>query len=539
MGWSCGVRSMAIMALMAVTLSSCWDDMVEKQELTVEEEELVWGKKLLNPFSVVNMRHAYEQLKSDSSSGSFPFFDIKPTHWYVRFAVTSEIDYDRLAQDSTLQLFDFPLDYENASAPENFYEPSITNEKPMYRYAAVPVDFRSAQGVAFEILDELYLPDHANGTLQRDARANEGLGVAIAQLEDAAYALAGYTEDSSTRVGSSQRKNSKWYPSGRVTVFDNRLGKFIPVQGVKIQARRWFDVATAVTDTDGKFEMKEGFRHPVNYRLIWETNRFDIRSGTFGQAQLPGPKKKGEWNVAIERNGIQFHYAHVFRGAMRYYYNEIGGLTRPAFRLKYSVFNKQGDHVARNLGNWSAFGINPNILLYRYNPSDGTENDSDEMFSATCHETAHTTHMQIMRGGLVQFMQVSSTVRESWAIGIEWYLTQLEYKQQGISNYGDASYDADVGYPLQYGFQFWNRRRNAELTSLFIDLVDNNNQNGQSFGRFRKGTVNDPVRGYTFAQIESAVLKHTYGLSSLRDNLVIVKPGETTEAAIDILFQNF
>jgi hypothetical protein len=178
-------------------------------------------------------------------------------------------------------------------------------------------------------------------------------------------------------------------------------------------------------------------------------------------------------------------------------------------------------------------------LIYRYSSLDGSENDSDEMFSAACHETAHTTHMEIMRGGVIQFSQVSEKIRESWAIGVEWYITQLEYKEQGIANYGDPSYNVQVNYPTLYGFQFWSKDRNESLTSLFIDIVDKNNQKGQRFGSFKTGTVDDRIYGYTFAGLEQQILKDTYGLSSLSENLKKNKSAEMTDSNIDLFINYF
>jgi hypothetical protein len=161
------------------------------------------------------------------------------------------------------------------------------------------------------------------------------------------------------------------------------------------------------------------------------------------------------------------------------------------------------------------------------------------MFSATCHETAHTTHMQVMNGGLIQYAQVSETIRESWAIGVEWFITQKEYKERGISNYGDANYNVRANYPTHYGFQYWSRKRSQSLTSLFIDLVDGNNQRGQTFGSFRNGTVTDQVSGYTLAGIESGFLKDVYGVGSLGDALKTNKPAEVTEVHIANLLKHF
>jgi hypothetical protein len=531
-----------VVVVTAVILSSCFHEELPElnEENFAEGKPLVLGKKLSNPFAIDNMQRAYLNLQGRDSVSFLFSGKIEPSHWYIRFQPETFEQYDQLVSDSTLTLSDYPLDYEIAEEGDFYHDPSIPNDQPTFQYTSVPVNYQSPSGIRFEILQEIFIPDFNKHILRSMGRTDESLSSSIEALEDEAFRIAGYEENESAKNESiSGRKKSKWTPSGRITVYDSRLKKNIPLAGVKIQARRWFDVENAITTAEGFYRMNDSFKKEVRYKLIFERDKFDIRSGTFGQATIHGPKTKGEWNLNIEAKSMNFHYAHVFRGAMRYYYGNIGGLKRPGFRLKYSVFNKKGNHIARNIGNWSAFGINPNILIYRYNAGDGSENDSDEMFSATCHETAHTTHMEIMRGGLLQFVQVSELIRESWAIGVEWQITQLEYKERGISNYGDPSYNVNVNYPTLYGFQFWNKKRNANLTSLFIDIVDRHNQKGQQFGSFKSGSIDDRITGLSLAQIESRILKDSYGLPSLRENLKRSKPQEITDANIDLLIDFF
>jgi hypothetical protein len=161
------------------------------------------------------------------------------------------------------------------------------------------------------------------------------------------------------------------------------------------------------------------------------------------------------------------------------------------------------------------------------------------MFSTTCHETAHTTHMEVMNAGIIQFLQVSEKIRESWAIAVEWFITQKEYKAMGISNYADVNYSADVNYPIPHAYQYWDTDRMPNLTSLFIDIVDANNQQGQIYSSYKRGTINDPVAGYTLLSIESIMLKNVYGMSSLGEELKAHRPGEVTQNQIDALLENF
>jgi hypothetical protein len=526
-----------------MTLSSCFHEelLEENEEIFGEGEAMVLGEKLINPFAIDNMQRAYQNLQENNDSVSLSFFKkLQPTHWYVRFLPATFEQYDQLVSDTALNLSDYPLDYEIAQEGDFYHDPSLPANVPTYQYGKVPVNYTSSHKIAYEILDELYLPKFDGHVLRSMARTNANVDFPADALEEEAFRIAGYeTDEVSGETSTAARKKSKWTPSGRITVYDSRLKKYIPLEGVKVQARRWFDSETAITNSDGFYRMDDSFKKEVQYKIIWERDRFDIRSGTFGQATVHGPKKKGDWNLQIEEKTMNFHYAHVFRAAMRYYYGDIGGLKRPGFRLKYSVFNKKGNHMARNIGNWSAFGINPNILIYRYSSIDGSENDSDEMFSAICHETAHTTHMEVMRGGVVQFSQVSETIRESWAIGVEWYITQLEYKEKGIVNYAEPSYNVNVGYPTLYGFQFWSKDRSATLTSLFIDLVDKNNQKGQKFGSIKIGAVDDRISGFTLQEIESKILKNSYGLSSLSENLKHHKSPEISDSNIDLFIKYF
>ncbi|MBO9699805.1 MAG: hypothetical protein J7604_06310 [Sporocytophaga sp.] len=94
--------------------------------------------------------------------------------------------------------------------------------------------------------------------------------------------------DDTLQTNSANR--SAFNPNGTVRVYDTRLGRMIPLQGVRMRARRWFDVNEAVTDQNGWYKTA-GFKRPANYSLVFETGNFDIQSGTFGQAMIDGPKQ--------------------------------------------------------------------------------------------------------------------------------------------------------------------------------------------------------------------------------------------------------
>ncbi|MCY7357274.1 MAG: hypothetical protein LH609_07340, partial [Rudanella sp.] len=206
---------------------------------------------------------------------------------------------------------------------------------------------------------------------------------------------------------------------------------------------------------------------------------------------------------------------------------------------KYAAFDQGGSSQGAFIGNWSVFQTNPNILIYRSSPGN-VEYQSDEIFSTTCHETAHLTHILEMNAGAIQFLQVSARIRESWAIGVEWLITQMEYRERGIPNDSDPFYNVNAGFPTRFAHQNWRYGMQGgtldDYTCLFIDLVDNHNQAGQ-FGGIT--TLTDNVSGYSLATIESTMLKHVYGIGSLRDELKNNKAPGVTDAQIDELINQF
>lgn len=334
-------------------------------------------------------------------------------------------------------------------------------------------------------------------------------------------------------------RNARYNPVGIITIHDTRLGGQIPLVGVKVRARRWFTYSTTYTNGDGWFQ-NEFFDRDVNYALFFETPSFDVRSGTFGQAWINGPNSSSPWllNIGNDLNGF---YAHVFRGAYRYHYGNIDGLRRPFFSpLKYAALDKsnQWSHAQGvNIGNWDISETNPNILIYRNKFSTGLGFASDEIFSTTVHETCHSTHMTLMNAGLVQYSQVSSSIRESWPVAVEWHITSMEYRERGISDYGRETYENILAsYPLHRGYQLWNKGVRENYSSIFIDLVDDFNQN---LGFADNTLPNDNVTGYSLTSIESTFLKHVYGISSLKIELKKNKPNGVTDDQIDVLLNSF
>ena len=223
----------------------------------------------------------------------------------------------------------------------------------------------------------------------------------------------------------------------------------------------------------------------------------------------------------------------IFRGARRYHWGDNGGLRRPYgdSKLKYAAYDRNGNNQGVNhLG----FAPWAEIAIWRYN-SAGVQWDSDEIFSTTVHETAHSSQVYIM-GNIKMWIDLDKRLLESWAVAVEWMMTQREYRERGIAEYSSPTYDeiGDISYPISRAYQFWNfSHTNLRYTPLYIDLIDDHNQ-ATTNNRF----IRDNVRGYTLPQIEG-FLKNIYGFTSLGTQLKAHKPLGVTDGQIDELLSQY
>lgn len=450
-------------------------DQIVKEEVPPVETDtkanpdnvVVLGKRKNNPYTVENMKRAFSEVSSrarlaDNASA------VKTSHLYIRILPKDWAEYDALEADTNLTLYNIPLDYEILKQGSIYHEPSIPADKPTWQYTTIPVGYVLPNGIKYELISECYIPelDKTMTQISASARLSANGKSFTDVLLDKAMVLSD-NEGDTLKVPTGNARVA-WQPRGRVMCLDTRLNQMIGLQGVKITVRRWIfvKIRDAVTDADERYSF-EDFNRPVNYSCVFETDKFDIRSGTWGQVKFDGPKSSSPWDLNFWANDLNRFYCDVFRGAFAYNNGDNGGLKRPFTleKIKYAALDKQPNKGAQgvNIGNWNLFSINPNILIYRFSNSGAYE--SDEVFSTTCHETCHTTHWEQMNAGWVQFSQVCTFISESWPVAVEWYLTSIEYRKRGIANYGAPDYinltnrwladgtQEPASYPLNRGWQ--------------------------------------------------------------------------------------
>lgn len=300
-------------------------------------------------------------------------------------------------------------------------------------------------------------------------------------------------------------------------------GRYVPINGANILIRDTWTLDRAIADAQGNFRHKE-VRAKVRYVIKWDRYQFSIRDNSgLTQAEDKGPKLyKQPWNLRI--NGGRMKYrGQIFQAAMHFYYHYIGGLTRPPTngfwktQIKIAaVETSQGPSSTKMQLGHGTFGIVPHIKIKQYGEP------SEEIYGTTIHELAHAAHWRVdpiswdslvEQGYLFNFGSdnpgpAGASARrliESWATGVEIYLTNMRYRRLGPNNYNYKSFQL-------YGINSGNLQNVSTsekfYTTGIYDLTDGFNQR-IGFGVTLNQLPNDRVSGFTMSKLEDALLGTT------------------------------
>ena len=272
---------------------SCnYDDSFEPEPKQVfPVSNITLGTKLENPYSVKNMRKAYENIKTQNLKNrtSSENVDIVATHLYVKFIPKTENELDIVKRDSTLVLYDYPLDYEIGKG-DVYRDPNVPKSQPTPQYCAVDINYQFTSKVEYEIIEELYIPDEDSD----ENKASRSLGLSqnfIDQLVDEALIITGNLDEEASKNSINARRTS-WRPAGTIKVWDDNLGtsrrvieyktsksydystcgrgglpcptvtttrvpvygtmtgSYQPLEGVEVRARRWFTTHIGLQHTE-------------------------------------------------------------------------------------------------------------------------------------------------------------------------------------------------------------------------------------------------------------------------------------------------
>ncbi len=447
-------------------------------------------------------------------------FEITTTHLYVKFTPKNEQELDVLMVDSTLVLYDYPLDYEIAVNGDYYRDPTIPEDQPTPQYCAVKVTNPFTQGtgkgkgnakvtetVEKTILEELFIPDeefdtNENGTTNKNAspamRKINGKMVSVAfinALVEEALRITNNLDKPSSQNKTAKTMASSWRPAGRIQVWDDIVENYVGVEGAQVRARRWFTTHRGWVGADGYYSCDGTFRHDANYSIDWDRYDFAIQDHWLNGATKNGPNQRGNWDLELKDNE-QEYYATIFRAAHHYYYKDIKGLRRPPqnsfwrTKMKIKAFLENApDNILGNHKEERRF-LGAQVKIYTY------QREAMSTYSTVIHELAHASHWDMNRSS---FDDSESRIKESWAAGVEWDLTRLVYPN-------------------------YSRGYNNKYTGVVVDMID-------GIG----GT--DLVSGYSIRQIEDG-LNGQKSWINWRNNIKNLHSNDT-ENNLDALFNRW
>ena len=531
-------------------------------ELNLNDSLMVLGPQLENPYTVATMQEARRQLMEEDPSLNIP--EITTSHIYARFAPANDDELYTLLQDTTIHFYDFPLD-RNILRGVFYHDPAIADSLPTYQYASIPIEtwFRdyADSNISHEVLESLFIPeddeDFFNGGSDDDNPWWEGGNITpidpenpfipylpgdgeidphaitpssediIDMLVNRAMYLTGNLDsdgDASIQsVASTNSSSSAWTPSGTITAYDDIANAQIPLEGVKVRARRWFTTHEGITDANGNFTCDGTFKGEANYCIKWERAYWDIREGYIGQAYYNGPKQSGEWNLNIDANAEKsLRYATIHRAAFRIYYGNINQLMRPGHsrKEKISYFHRKcwtnpinGSYYTYQLGT----GIVSDVRIFGKNKYGWRP--MSQIFSTTCHELGHVIHCVYTPS---RYHDARIRYIEAWARCFQYYVTMLEYSDlELLSNLEIVSdFKHSITIDNLYNFQVWHKCLGApDYPPIFIDVIDNYNQAAHN-SHETCSYPNDNVYFQNIKSFESMVLNSTT-FDEVREKLIL------------------
>jgi len=387
-------------------------------------------------------------------------FEIQPNYLYIRYIPKGNAqEHNLLGYDSSIILSSTPFD------PDSTENRDGLGDSAKVYYTAVPMGYRFPESIAIDTLKSLFLvqpiieevdptfPDSTKGLAKRNNQKNleevlsksgnqelyqflTTYNVTLEQLELASYTLAGKEDE----LLGSNNPNSQLSKKG--------------ISGVAALSK-----------------------------ASWSWDRWYA----FGEIVTEGPTSYSAWNRKF--TGEEAAYAAIFSAARLYYYSDIDGLRRPhqnkfySVRLNIIVSHTEGPAGGVQVQMFVAEWIR--IWLYK----DGNLKSSEKLFATTIHELAHNAHYEHFetkdwrKPRVAEFTyDYSVDLQETWARGVEWYLTNKRYQ-----NYKPVYYHK-TGY-ARYG-------------GLFEDLVDTNPVRGESSDRGY-----EYVSGFKMSILEKCVLE--------------------------------
>ena len=472
---------------------------------------------------------------------------IEANYLYIRFLPKGKQQADYIQRrDKDLVLHPQPLEYEILQEGNFYIDPSLPNGVVAF-YTSVPIDYHLGDTIAYEILDSLFLIEPLLNELEINAQFlsktttnpstflnNQAMATALYTLDVSVELLElislkltnqlesfiGTSSSSSnhflSKISSDQTISSMtlddvigawwkpwtWLPAatkrrGRLMYQDDLLDE-TPIEGLRVTAGYWHSWHSTKTYPDGTFSIPTKWRYPTKFQAHFEADDFVLQDEGWEWDRwqfvpvdhhiVQGPTQREDWNRTFVGKAAQF--AVVYAAAHTYYYGDIDGLPRPR---KDGVFTPRldielhGTIEKKEVGGTHTGGvlnIGESIEIALQFPS-GARRSTVSLYAITIHELAHSAHLEhtTVAAYWWDWDDVEEIVQESYAVGVEWWLTKKRYG----------------GYKPNYPVTSNSNRKN--YTGIIQDLIDEN-----TLLVNRQPIIANKIQGYIISEINNAFL---------------------------------
>lgn len=360
---------------------------------------VVLGEKLDNPFSVENMQAALDSLKAHTDQldgcmkapSSVNEIEISTTDLYVRFLPQDSMQYRTLMNDSTLTLFDFPLDYKIEQDGDYYKDPTVMGEFT-WQYTRVPKGYQPPVGIKYEVISELFLYENSpyyseetispDGMMKAKSKYGTDMNDALKTIKAIAFFNTGnkYGEeaaegalDGRMKVAKRVKKRFLWrtwydteyFPSGTLKVqgyhqmnSNADVSNYssltdVPIKGVKIHFWNWFKWNSVYTNENGYYESNKYYDgdpvHSIYFSGVNGSNAWDLdrvwawTECMWVQKLSLGEQSRNEYSTTITTSSGGWD-ACITNNAFYEYMTvcDKEGLTRPPAHLQVALREMHG-----------------------------------------------------------------------------------------------------------------------------------------------------------------------------------------------------
>ncbi|MBQ3619831.1 MAG: hypothetical protein II939_16925 [Bacteroidales bacterium] len=465
----------------ALLFAACSEPLQETVEINkiIDTTKMVsvishWGNKIEDPYSVTNMRKAYDQLiqkePNSITKAGLVKEQITPTHLYIKFIPKTNQELIILQDDGILNVVPFPLTYDFEGFNGIYRDPECPLGQPTYQYSVVPKEYM-LPNIEHIIIDSLYFPldvDNDNYTLKKKAT----LRTIWDQLELESLKLTGnYSEEDYVPKSLSKR----YHPKGKVEYVDDVRGT-TPVPNARVHVNFSTHRYNCYTKEDGSFWSGKHYSNKVHFHVFFENDDYKV--------------------CRLYDDEIIESYGGKATSCNDFYINnndkKAGAITHVAgyefFHKQNSINNTYKTRKSIHFSTDSRFGHN--ILTFLNNYKGVRFNDPDYTHSKRYGEAINAFAGLMLEDYINNYITSFETpLHTAWRTGVEWYLSKDKYysayydKECLIKDLIDAdnsTHDKVSNYKIEdinqyvYNSRTWNDFKN-ELKKNAPSTYDKNN----------------------------------------------------------------